>query len=544
MSYKTFHTEEVFQYINQYENGKYKAYRVPENAIILFSVKTGKPLAGLTFSAVNSPQITRTILCQPDNTKSNPQRFQGLINTDNQTIKLGVTNLTKFQMNFNLMLTDEKVNVVNPGGINQINELRAGEHYWVEVDQNKNNTRLILASLTETMQDGSKIALSVGRDEKLAKEQVVKTKGTYIYLSVVPQYDVPEKNLFEHTLWKSVDYILLEQELGENLHGLENIYGVVNTRRRDGMRHIDGYINSLRAMNISTHTNNISMTSGTLTSQNILDDGFGNVTLDASNISGNIQTVGRLEREYNEEKRGQREYVEHEDEDEDEGDFESAEIEEDNEVVDTPRVGLECSVSQFQSNERSTMMQERYQNIDRLETMTDKSADLPPPGSTVQVRRDLQEIVNCSTAAQLISGERLEVSSQETGIEYDYNLMSCGCVVGLSVDMTLTFSLPPGVPQPYEMEVEAIKETIKLYQEAEYTKYFEIKTYPAVDCIICLCDKPTLVFYRCGHQCCHPECDPDHKITSCPVCRAAIVARITRPYVEIIEKTGKITTEI
>ena len=126
----------------QYDkNVKYNVYKVPENSMILMSKTTGKVLAGLTFSP-KIPEV-RTIICEPTSGLQ-PQKFYGLIDKNEQKIQLGITNFTDMYINFNIMLTDEKVTTVNPKGLNQVNELRPNEHYWIESDQNNDNRAITL----------------------------------------------------------------------------------------------------------------------------------------------------------------------------------------------------------------------------------------------------------------------------------------------------------------------------------------------------------------------------------------------------------------
>jgi len=54
--------------------------------------------------------------------------------------------------NFNIFKKDIKTDRVNPGGLNEINELRPFESYAVQCDQ-ENNGVLILNSIKETVID-------------------------------------------------------------------------------------------------------------------------------------------------------------------------------------------------------------------------------------------------------------------------------------------------------------------------------------------------------------------------------------------------------
>lgn len=52
------------------------------------------------------------------------------------------------------------------------------------------------------------------------------------------------------------------------------------------------------------------------------------------------------------------------------------------------------------------------------------------------------------------------------------------------------------------------------------------KIYIENECCICMNGKPDLIFYQCGHQCCHADCAQDLQNNRCPLCRNNIRAKI------------------
>lgn len=213
----------------------YDAYHPLDQPIVLMSLSTGKPLASLhlrvrdhtrrdTFyggsytreennEASNRPNVQDTgralIVKRPDGINDDCD-FQGVFTKDNQEFELVITNLCpEGLINFNILKVNQTVREVNPGGLNEINELRPGESYAVQCDQ-VDNRSLIFQTLKSS--DGSQV--TVQQDEDQAKVAGNKKKGTYYYLSVVGQYGKDQlKESFKETRWMSMDIITIERDI-------------------------------------------------------------------------------------------------------------------------------------------------------------------------------------------------------------------------------------------------------------------------------------------------------------------------------------------
>ena len=99
------------------------------------------------------------------------------------------TAITAAGSNFNILKQDSTVNEVNPGGVNEVNELRSFESVAIKCDQT-NNKSMILNVLTKASPTDStkKEKVTVEEDESTGN----KPTGSYFFLSVVPQIDRPE----------------------------------------------------------------------------------------------------------------------------------------------------------------------------------------------------------------------------------------------------------------------------------------------------------------------------------------------------------------
>jgi hypothetical protein len=212
-----------------HDNYDYKVVQPLGNPMVLFSVGSEEdnssitpivpvtPLASLhlrckdtEYSKDTGNKARALITKRPENSGFECD-FQGLINKDGQEFELVITNLSSDgTINFNIMKENTKVNMVDPGGLNQVNELRPLESYAVKCDQ-KDNKTLILHSIYKNDKKGRMVKLTVGEDESSNK---VEKQGTYYYLSVVPQINKPDLVAkFKNTKWACVDLFCMKTEV-------------------------------------------------------------------------------------------------------------------------------------------------------------------------------------------------------------------------------------------------------------------------------------------------------------------------------------------
>ena len=120
------------------DNVKYEGYRNKLFPIVLFSEIDNTPLASLHFVSKGAKSIishrTKTDE-QASKENIDVQMIQGMINKNDQEFEFVITNLSdKANINFNIMKTTGKVSEVNPGGLNEVNELRPNETYAIQCD--------------------------------------------------------------------------------------------------------------------------------------------------------------------------------------------------------------------------------------------------------------------------------------------------------------------------------------------------------------------------------------------------------------------------
>src|SRR3990172_3988924 len=164
------------------DNGFEYTIVIPKDSpLILFSKVDGLPIASIHLKCQTGSKSLFTKRPYESSIKCD---FQGIINKEGQEFEFVITNLCADGMiNFNILKQDIKVDQVNPGGLNEVNELRPFESYAVKCDQ-ANNKTMILNAITNAS-TGEKV--TVNEDELSGTPQ-----GTYFFLSVVPQIDKKE----------------------------------------------------------------------------------------------------------------------------------------------------------------------------------------------------------------------------------------------------------------------------------------------------------------------------------------------------------------
>lgn len=470
--------------------------------LVLFSKINGSPLASIAFRSQNGKE--KTLISHLPSDTEGRYRFQGLIAEDDQEFEFVITNLLNEQsnyINFNILKTDEKVKETNPGGLNEINELRPNESYAVQCD-NANNLSLILSSLKK---DRDGVEMSIKEDEENAKKTGAKTKGTYFYLSVVPVKDSKTAHLFTDTVWKVTEYFVRK----ENSPFVQERFGPLTVPR-------SGYPGSgVYSCDTRKFSANIDIQP--------FDDGdnfdlFDNVPSIKNRTIESFpqQKKNLLKNSITDFKLNQLSPIQEKAEAcaaEDTGfpDY-SEEYEEDCENLefdlfdDTP--SLPINVKNSESN--------RYNG---------KTPSIPVDVKNPFKPNKDEDIYN-SKASRIVGGRYIKVLSAQTDVSYDFDKPSAPCVLGLSVMENMVFNKPQSESDIIQQGILLIDDLKAYESESDKKRYLEFikgKTYDQELCCICLTDEPDTVFYTCGHKAVKFEC-LEKDLKNCPVCRTYIDA--------------------
>lgn len=484
--------QSVYTQVSDDKTTTYTVYRPLGNPMILFSEVDGSPLASLRLSAQET--VTQTgefkgralITNRPDKTTDNLQMFQGLIDRTGQEIQLSITNLSnKGRINFNILRTDQKVTMVDPGGLNQVNELRPYETYHVKSDQNANNASLVLNSVVHTQVDQKtgvekRVKVTLKQDEDNADTNENGAEGTYFYLSVVPEMGNEElQNRFAKTYWATASLILVRSPYTAPRPSRWG-YGRLRRVNRYPNQYLGGAGIDLGGA-----------------------AGAGGAGANLLNVAHDV--VGAVYQDT--------------DTPSDDDDLEADEEEDSDTEEEYPAAVM---------HNRDNMVNRgrprpRYMRKRGAKGMKKKKGRMRK--STTESFLTTTDVLD-TTAAKLGHGRLITVNSAFTGAEYDYDRPSSRCVLGLSVADNINFAMVGSSPSMEEMVADA-KELVKEVAEGKYIDWLQTtKLYKAEECIICMDDEERLdcVFYTCGHQCSSMECA--EMVSKCPLCRSYISVKL------------------
>lgn len=193
-----------FNPIKSITDGNYEhvVYHCVYDTMILYS-KSGTALAAVSMKCADDSDAKMVIAPRMDKTHAD---FQCMITEDNQEFQFVITNLCENGMvKIDIMKSNVAVEDVDPGaakgGINQVNELHAFQSYVIAADQ-ENKKSMVLSTIKNQFTGGK---ISVGDSEMMTPH---KPSGTYYYIAVTPQVDIPELvEKFAETNWVKDDLV-------------------------------------------------------------------------------------------------------------------------------------------------------------------------------------------------------------------------------------------------------------------------------------------------------------------------------------------------
>jgi hypothetical protein len=417
--------------------------------MVLYSEVDGTPLASLQFKRRDA-WMTETAIVERDDSSPSLQKFQGLIKKDKQQIELVITNLTDLAfIDFNIMRTPDKVTTVNPRGLNEWNELLPMQSCPIFTDQKADHRSIILSSIVSNGQIVS-VQSAEGSNDK---------KGTYFYLSVVPQIapgtfrsgkglnsrmwnftkeSVDKlKNLFTKTVWRVADQVVIASPHIEPAYAFSmNEFGARTTNGIPDLTDL-AYIG----------------TSGYRGSRG--GERYCGMPMPVQTES--TETVAEFS------------------------------------FLKTKSANLRESAPDFHSAYLKSIA----------------AAD--------------NSLAMQSQAADIIHGEKEEISTVETGIDYDYDKHAIPCELGLSVQPALEFVTE--IIDPLVLK-DMAKASVQKFKDKQFGQFLSKEAFKESNCVVCLDGEPDVRFFMCNHQACHRACASSMKPKLCPMCRTRITAML------------------
>lgn len=444
------------------ETHNYKVYKPFGNPMILMSLVDGFPIASLHLECqrtadqrdYNNTRGKSLITHRPNKSTPDLQQFQGLVDRDDQEIQFVLTNLRQEgRINFNIMKSDVKVEVVDPFGLNEINEINPNRSVEVQCDQ---ATKLALLLSTLKSSDSGKPTTTVKDDETTPSGP----KGAYYYLSIVPQLGVTElETAFGQTKWITADLIIRKEAKPQSYpQSYRTERGIAQSAPR---------------------------------SYNFVDES-GSRGLPESGMMSDRTSRG----------------------------------------LGAVPFAFSASSSAARSDELSELCGDTYGEDGDSDDDGDgevvyrgmsSSASAGAGGGTGYAFGSASvesHHIESSYASQIKGGRQIQVYSEATGVEYNYDLNSIRCVLGLSVAPDLKFE--------DALVVTPADEIARFIEEFRTKTYLDILkdlvVFKSDECVVSLEGKPDVVFYTCGHFCMKKEYADS--VTKCPLCRKVITAKI------------------
>jgi hypothetical protein len=476
----------------------HRVLRPVGSPLILFSKVDGSALASIHFRAQNG-SAKSLFAKRPDSQSSvYPCDFQGIINQDNQEFEFVITNLNSDgHINFNILKKDMRVNEVNPGGLNQINELRPMESVAIQCDQADNCT-LILSAIKDE-KTGQNITIKQAEDEVKSTPDT-KPKGTYFYLSVVPEITKTDLcNKFKETVWSCADLICVKEKI--QIPSPDIMRGNwCGTGRLCDMR---SYSQNERLC-LSREVNSVNEISSVESNSRPMEKSMQMRDLPSKmeKKSQSKSLMSSFTNMFKSEPTSQQS-------------FQISSIESRDEEMD-------CSDLERRPTTREDIFSSSTSNLSKFNSSFDNMSSQ----QTLSMPSNLNDDnIMSSYATTVGKGRKIVVHSSSTNIEYNYDTSSTPCVIGLSVSDKIQFTSAPSNDELMVLAKEMLKDFLENSSKGLLDSL--TKVYPSEQCAICLTDdeRPDIVFYQCGHQCCHNECFQG-RLHNCPMCRCIITASL------------------
>jgi len=442
-----------FQTINTKKHGEfeYTVYKPLGNPMILYSKKDGTALASLHLRCQDNNYQNdqkgnrgKALITKRPKQSSFHCDFQGLIDRDGQEFELVITNLTnKGWINFNILKKNKTIKEVNPGGLNEVNELRPFESYSVQCDQATNCT-LVLNAIKKNTGSGT-VNVTVGEDES----QGSKPTGTYYYLSVVPESGKKDLvELYKETIWACSDVFAIRKKLVQVQYLCNNRLMMTEPLGFNILGNSD--VRSMRGMGSIGEIN--------------LPDLYDNMEPRRDGlVDPRMSTTGN---------------------------YESLLYEEscDSDDMDLKEDTRQCMFIPESMLQTKSLGGNSFKNLNQKKLIS-------------------HDIIKDSMASSVSSGRKITVNSSESNMEYNYEASSVPCVIGLSISPGLVFHadatnlLEIGKTIIEDMisneSKNLLAELTTIYEEDSCVICLEGKEDGLpVDS----------VFYQCGHKCCHDRC--------------------------------------
>jgi hypothetical protein len=474
--------------------------------------------------------------------------FQGMINKDNQEFELVITNLTDLgYINFNILKKNIVIDTIDPGGLNEINELKPYESYAIKWDQENNGT-LLLNSIKKDVKnkEGENVKLTVNEDET-SDEPI----GTYYHLSVVPQIDKEQLiNLFQGgTVWACIDAFCIKQKILQPMgwSGPE-LFQSVGPKDWNSSGPGEPIDSSQKQKDSFAPTG----WCGTIAPTNTSHKSKEPMALKNTNLNNIIKPIGINESTII---NATHDIKSKEPENQIDDWVKIEKIDYKHTVTtDTPSLFTHTTHEKLSIKDHKYVTSLWLKLDDTTQNQSSFDTNSSPPDPTLRNTTEKlfskftvdklknntkiyhDNIIKGSYDTSVSIGKKMNVFSTHTGLEYNYNTPAEPCTLCLSISEKIEFFDTLPTDELCVIADNLLDDAINCANNELLDKL--TKVWKSAECIICM-NKSTdenlvdCVFYQCGHQCCHYECSDF--LQKCPMCRSHISAKININYVDDIK---------
>jgi len=539
-------------------DSSFKIFQPLGYPIVLRSKKDDRDLACIMINDIKRP-MTKPFFTALPNANN---RYQMIFGNDSTEMEFILTNLCyEGYIKIDIMKNDRKIIETDPGGLNQINEVRPLESYSVRADFTNDNRQIIVK---KSVKESTGDHVSLKDDELAPKGEKI---GGLIYITVTAREGIPDLlEYFKETYWVVPDYVLIKYNApkpvpayGRYQYGAEHLAGVYG-----------GEQGALGAPQAYNYYNNqyaaarypVAAAGGKYFDDSSSNDEGGEV-FKKKGISRGVEKIHdshkvlthNIKRDYENKKMGMIKNIES-------VLNRGVKIEEisdksvtlsDNSSMFSKKsssVGflgsLVKSVSDVFSVKPAEKVLERkeeykeesdetaqgagglFGNEDEEDNNTDDKVDeianeKLEEQKTHHVEKPPTDInlINTSHVGKIVHGEKLFFSTGKTYVNYVYDLSSPMITVGMSILDGLAVSVPERLSLVESKEI-----LDKLQDKLEKGILQDVKVFKEGCCVICMEETVNIVLLRCGHQCvCDDECSATLK-DKCPVCNSKILRKV------------------
>jgi len=531
---------------------EYQVYKNNDSSspLVLFSEIDGTSLASLHFKKSSrkgskNDSGAQTIIanyseqtCQQksDGNTNDVQRFQGIISKDNQEFELVISNLsTKGQICFDLTKSDN-----TSDRINQVDCLFPKESYLVQCDR-INNFPMILQRYKN--QSGNVVTVENDENERIQTKgsSDESSKGSYIYLNVTPEEgDLDLIERFKKTFWKVSDYIVIKKEKlplqnkeFNDIKSSDYEGYLFDTARKNKMTFKSNSVTPGFYINYKGFTEPGYHDIYRVLPENCNDlRNFNNPKISCgSYMNQKGEIIGQVNK-YNK-PITKRQYTPINWDDVNWNDVPEPTKRNIYDTYDRNKVSGEKN--QYRTinwddvpdpTKRETCERDTYAgyisiNWNDVPDPTKRDSEVTCEKNKYKAKLDL-DVIRQSDVGNIVYGDtKIKVKSYASKIKVDPTKKAKLCVIGLSINENLEFTLMDNSQNDDIKEAELI---INSVVNKQFEEFLKDKIFVSNECVICLNDSNDCVFYSCAHKCCHYSCAKT--LQKCPVCRSNINAKI------------------